>query len=441
MIRTYTCGELTSKDEGKRVKLTGWVSTIRDHGNVLFIDLRDRYGITQIVASATEEDVHLLQEAIGVKPESVVSIEGTVVLRPSSTINSKLPTGEIEVKLQEIKVLNASQPLPFEIEDAGSVNENVRLRYRYLDLRRNALKENIIFRSQFIQKTREFLVKEGFLEIETPMLTKSTPEGARDFLVPGRLEQGKFYALPQSPQLFKQILMVAGFDKYFQVARCFRDEDLRADRQPEFTQIDMEMSFVEREDVINVSEAVIKHAIENTLDIKVEIPFPRIKYSEAMDEYGTDKPDVRFGLTLKDITSYFKNSGINFLDSIIEKKGIIKAIVIENGELISLKEIENINQVIKEKGGNGIGWLRFKDNDYQSPIKKLLKQDVIENIKNRFGIMPGNLVLFLAGVPGWVNETLGYLRTEISGKLKINDFKNKFCFSWIVDFPEGNRKH
>ncbi|MCL5409153.1 MAG: aspartate--tRNA ligase [Candidatus Omnitrophica bacterium] len=431
MIRTHTCGQLTIKDIGKEVKLAGWVSKIRDHGNILFIDLRDRYGITQIVIDDSDEI-----QNIGVKPESVISIEGTVVQRPDSTINSKLLTGEIEVKLEKINILNDShQPLPFEIEDAGSVNENVRLKYRYLDLRRNEIKENIIFRSKFIQSIREFLGKENFLEIETPMLTKSTPEGARDFLVPSRLESGKFYALPQSPQLFKQILMISGFDKYFQVARCFRDEDLRADRQPEFTQIDMEMSFVEQNDIINISEAVVKYAIEKTLDINIETPFPKIKYSEAMEKYGTDKPDISFGFILQNITDYLKKSGLDFIDKIIEKNGIIKAIKIEDGDKISLKDIDNINQFIKEKGGNGIGWIRFKDNDYQSPIKKFLKQDIIENIKTNLNIKSGALILFLGGNPEWVNEILGFIRIQISDKLKIKNPDNKFYFLWIVDFP------
>ncbi len=434
MLRTFTCGELTGKDVGKQVKLAGWVSKIRDHGNILFIDLRDRYGTTQIVCSS-EELRESFQNLQVIKPESVISVEGTVVPRPASTINSKLSTGEIEISLKKMEILNISQTIPFEIEDINSINESVRLRYRYLDLRRNSLKENIIFRSRLIQSVRDFLTKENFLEIETPMLTKSTPEGARDFLVPSRLEQGKFYALPQSPQLFKQILMVSGFDKYFQIVRCFRDEDLRADRQPEFTQLDIEMSFVEQNDIMNLSEAVIKYVVEKLLGVNIKIPFSRIKYSDAMDKYGTDKPDTRFEATLQDMTSYFKNSGINFIDNVVEKNGVVKAIIIENGEAISLKEIDDINQFVKEKGGNGIGWIRFKDNDYQSPIKKLLKQILIENLKTNLRIKPGNLMLFLAGVPDWVNKTLGYLRSEIAGKLGIKKPIDEFCFSWIVDFP------
>ncbi|MCD6408396.1 aspartate--tRNA ligase, partial [bacterium] len=288
MIRTHTCGELNKNNLGERVILCGWVHSVRDHGNLTFIDLRDRYGITQIVCSSEDVSKQIWEIVKRVKNEWVVKIEGVVVARPEETVNPKIPTGEIEVKLINIEILNKCKPLPFEITEMENVSENLRLKYRYLDMRRYNFQQNLFKRSIFIGKIREFLISENFVEIETPILTKSTPEGARDFIVPSRLNPGKFYALPQSPQLFKQLLMIGGFDKYFQIARCFRDEDLRADRQPEFTQLDIEMSFIEEEDIITLIEKLLKYSIEKTFGYEIKIPFPRMNYEEAISKYGSD---------------------------------------------------------------------------------------------------------------------------------------------------------
>ena len=433
-MRTHTCGELTLGDTGKKVTLCGWVSVIRDHGNVLFIDLRDRYGVTQVVCPFPELDEIETGKVRSLKTEYVIKIHGTVVPRSEETVNPKLATGAIEVKLESMEVLNVSSTIPFEIEESKAVNENVRLKYRYLDLRRSFLKENLLFRSRFIHKTREYLISRNFVDIDTPMLTKSTPEGARDFLVPSRLDPGKFYALPQSPQIFKQILMAAGFDRYFQVVRCFRDEDLRADRQPEFTQLDIEMSFIDENDIISVSEDFLRSALENTSDVRVETPFKRMTYTEAMDKYGTDKPDLRFDLVFENLTDIFKNSGIRVLESVIEKGGVVKGIHIENGEPVSLKELDNLHGFVREKGGSGIGWLKFRDNDFQSPLKKVLKQETVEQIRHRFHAGSGSLVLFLAGETGWVNDVLCQIRLNVAEKLKLVE-RDVFNFLWITDFP------
>ena len=363
MIRTHTCGELSRKNVGEKVKLCGWIHSIRDHGNLIFIDLRDRYGITQIVCSQEGISVEKWEKLKEIKNEFVISIEGYVVERPEETINKKIPTGEIEVKLINFEILNTSKILPFEIEGNEKINETLRLKYRYLDMRKPDFQKNLIKRSDFVFHVREFLKKHNFVEIETPILTKSTPEGARDFIVPSRLNPGKFYALPQSPQLFKQILMIGGFDRYYQIAKCFRDEDLRADRQPEFTQIDIEMSFIEENDIITLMENLFKDVIEKTFGIKIEIPFKKITYNEAIEKYGTDAPDMRTNIEFVDLTRIFEKSEIRILNEIIERKGVIKGFFIKDGEKITLKNIEEYNEFVKNAGGNGIGWIRFKNDD------------------------------------------------------------------------------
>ncbi|MCX7916536.1 MAG: aspartate--tRNA ligase, partial [bacterium] len=433
MLRTYTCGELNKNNIGEKVKLCGWVHSIRDHGNLKFIDLRDRYGITQIVCSPNDVGDEIWKGLEKIKNEFVIVIEGIVVARPKETINDKISTGEIEVKMESFEVLSESKNLPFEIGEKEKVNESLRLKYRYLDLRQPDFQKNLIKRSEFVFNIREFLKKENFVEVETPILTKNTPEGARDFIVPSRLNPGKFYALPQSPQLFKQILMIGGLDRYYQIAKCFRDEDLRADRQPEFTQIDIEMSFIEENDIICLVENLLKYAIEKTFEIKVDIPFKRISYDESIEKYGTDAPDIRLNTHFINLSEIFKKSDIKILREIIEKNGVIKGFFVKNGEKITSKVIEECDEYVKTHGGNGVGWIRFKNNDIQSPFKKMLSVNVINEIKNMSFHSPNEVLLFLGGEKEWVNEILKGLIDKLKDFL-IED-KNVFSFVWIIDFP------
>jgi aspartyl-tRNA synthetase len=434
MMRTHTCGELSKKNLGEKVKLCGWVYSIRDHGNLKFIDLRDRYGITQIVCSPEDISNEKWDRLKEIKNEFVVSVEGYVVARPEETVNKKISTGEIEVKLVDFEVLNECKNLPFEIEGKEKINETLRLKYRYLDMRNQNFQKNLIKRSDFVFNVRKFLKRHNFVEIETPILTKSTPEGARDFIVPSRLNPGKFYALPQSPQLFKQILMVGGFDRYYQIAKCFRDEDLRADRQPEFTQIDIEMSFIDENDIILLIESLFKEVIEKTFGIKIEIPFKKITYNEAIEKYGTDAPDIRINTEFIDLTEIFKKSEIRILKEIIEKKGVIKGFFVREGEKITLKNIDEYNEFVKILGGNGIGWIRFKKDDIQSPLKKFLSEDITNEIKKSSPYKSSNeLLLFLGGERKWVNETLKGLIDKM--KEKLIEKKDEFSFIWVVDFP------
>ncbi|MCM8764764.1 MAG: aspartate--tRNA ligase [Candidatus Omnitrophica bacterium] len=440
MFRTCTCGQLTSSDTGAKVVLAGWVSSIRDHGNVIFFDLRDRYGITQIVCNLPRLKDGLVELIKKIRLEFVIQVTGTVVERSTETINPRISTGTIEVVVEDIKILNGSEVLPFEIQESKKINENTRLKYRYLDLRRQDLKENIVFRSIFIGKLREFFSFENFIEIETPILTKSTPEGARDFLVPSRLNPGSFYALPQSPQLFKQILMISGFDRYYQIARCFRDEDLRSDRQPEFTQVDLEMSFVEEKDIMGFSERLIKYSIEKSTDFEIKIPFLRITYQQAIDRFGTDRPDMRFGMEILDLSEIFRDSGSSILDGVLNSGGTIRGLLVEQGEDVSIKDVDNIGEFVKQKGGKGIGWIRFRQNEVVSPLRKSLKESVIDKLKTCFEIKPGSLLFFLGGEKRWVCETLGEIRVDTARKLKLID-ERALNFLWITEFPlfEFNR--
>ncbi|MCM8804677.1 MAG: aspartate--tRNA ligase, partial [Candidatus Omnitrophica bacterium] len=330
-------------------------------------------------------------------------------------------------------ILNECKDLPFEIENLEKINEFLRLKYRYLDIRRESLQKNLIKRAEFLFYVREFLKNQNFIEIETPILTKSTPEGARDFIVPSRLNPGKFYALPQSPQLFKQLLMIGSLDRYYQIARCFRDEDLRADRQPEFTQIDIEMSFIEENDIISIVESLLKYSIEKTFNINVEIPFKRITYQKAIEKYGTDTPDLRINTEFINLTEIFRKSGIKVLEEIIEKGGLIKGFFVKNNDKISLKNIEEYNEIIKNLGGNGLGWIRFKSNEIQSPFKKYLSNEIIEKIKNFSFLRENGILLFIGGDEKWVNQVLKTLIDNM--KEKIIEEKNKLSFVWVVDFP------
>lgn len=462
--RTHYCANLTEDDIGKEVRLCGWCHKVRDHGGLIFIDLRDRTGKIQIVVAQNldeyfktaqdekkEENLEdKLKEAFEIAKklhsEDVIAVRGIVRRRPEGTENPNLKTGNIEVYVKELKLLNKSEPIPFPIEDDINIGEDTRLSYRFLDLRRPRMQRNLIVRSQVGKLVRDILFEEGFIEIETPYLTKSTPEGARDFLVPARLHPGKFYALPQSPQLFKQILMISGFDKYFQIARCFRDEDLRADRQPEFTQIDMEMSFVDEEDVMRVSERILKETFEKIKGIKID-NIEKISYQDAMNKYGSDKPDRRIvikdekedfrrELQLVDLTDIFKNTKLKVFKKIIESGGVVKALVFPKGaNYMSRKDIDELTKFAQSIGAKGLAWIKvLEDLSFQSPIAKFLKAEEIEAIKEKLKLSPQDLVFFM--VDSWDNacEILGKVRLYLGEKYNLID-KSKVDALWVVDFP------
>ncbi|MCD6463964.1 aspartate--tRNA ligase [Candidatus Woesearchaeota archaeon] len=424
-MRTHTCGELNKKHVGLKVKLCGWVHSRRDHGGIIFIDLRDRYGLTQIVFEP-KHNKQVYEQAVKLRNEWVVMVEGVVRLRPEGTVNEKLSTGFIEVLADKLEVLNKAEPTPIVVDEHAKVGENARLKYRYLDLRRFSMQRNIIKRHEFTLAVRKALASLGFVEIETPLLIRHTPEGARDYIVPSRLHPGKFYALPQSPQLYKQILMIAGFDRYFQIAKCLRDEDLRADRQPEFTQIDLEMSFVSEEDVFKVVETFLKQAIKECFGIDVKTPFPRITYAEAMDKYGTDKPDLRFGLQLVDVTSIVKNSDFE----IFSRAEIVKALPVHVE--LSRKQIDELTSIAQHLKSPGLAWVKVENNALTSGIAKFLKP--VE--KELLEAMPSNVkvILFQAGVESRVNQVLAALRNKLGEMLNLYN-KEELNFVWVVDFP------
>ncbi len=431
--RTHYCGELRSKNIGENVKLCGWVENWRDHGGIVFIDLRDITGITQIVFNPeVNKTVHEIAHKL--RAEYVISIEGEVSPRPEGTVNLKLPTGEIEVIVKKVNVLSESKTPPFVIEDRVEVSENLRLTYRYLDLRRPKMQKNIILRHKTAQIIREFLNSHNFIEIETPFLTKSTPEGARDYLVPSRVNPGKFYALPQSPQLFKQILMISGFDRYYQIVKCFRDEDLRADRQPEFTQIDLEMSFVEKEDVMEITENLLKKIFKEIKGIDFTEKFPVLTYEEAIEKYGLDAPDIRFELFLNDVTDIFEKTQFKVFANAIKNKGIIKAIKIEDGAKFSRKDLDELTEFVKIYGAKGMAWIKILENEWQSPIVKFFSDDEKKLLQKRLSLKTGDLVVFGADAPKIVNESLGHLRKEIAKRLNLIN-ENEYKFVWITDFP------
>ncbi|MCX8082455.1 MAG: aspartate--tRNA ligase [bacterium] len=433
MMRTHNCGELNRTHSGEKVVLCGWVNSIRDHGGIIFFDIRDRYGVTQIVCSPESFKESGFENIKAIRDEWVVRIEGTVKERAPETVNTKIPTGEIEVVPEKIEVLNTSLPLPFEISDIEKIEETLKLKYRYLHIRKSRLTENLHKRALFAHYIREFLISEQFIEVETPILTKSTPEGARDFIVPSRLNPGKFYALPQSPQIFKQLLMVGGIDRYFQIARCFRDEDLRADRQPEFTQIDIEMSFISEDDIISLIERMLKYAIEKTFNIPIIIPFPRISYDDAISKYGVDAPDIRIPLEYINISYIFQQTEIKVLKDIIEKGGTVKGFIINEGEKISLKDIENLDRMVREAGGSGLGWIRLKGNDVQSPFKKFLYPDIIQKIKELTS-SENCIVFFLAGEQKKITELLNIIKKQVVEKIFTNK-SDVLKFIWVINFP------
>ena len=431
--RTHFCAAITEKDLKKEVILMGWVQRRRDHGGVIFVDLRDKTGLVQVVFDPSiSKQAH--ERADYLRAEWVIAVKGRVRHRPQGMENPKLATGYFEVAVNAIKILNTSPSLPILIEDHMEIGEAVRLNFRYLDLRRPGLMRNIIKRHECAQAVRQFLSNHGFLEIETPFLTKSTPEGARDFLVPSRLHPGKFYALPQSPQLFKQMLMISGFDRYFQIVRCFRDEDLRADRQPEFTQIDMEMSFVNEEDVMEISEQLLVYLCERVFGKTLSTPFPKLTYAEALARYGTDRPDLRFGLELQEITDIMAKSKFEVFASVVQKGGIIKAINLKKGSVLSRKEIDDLTKFVIRFGAKGLAWIKVKGEQWQSPIVKFFSEEEKNALAHRLKMKDGDLVFFVADEPQIVHEALANLRVELAKKMDLIP-EDALCFCWITDFP------
>ncbi|MBN1627923.1 MAG: aspartate--tRNA ligase [Deltaproteobacteria bacterium] len=432
--RTHDCGSLSANNAGTEVLLMGWVNGRRDLGSLIFIDLRDRGGITQIVfdpkvSVVTHEKAHVLRN------EWVIAIKGKVSPRLKGQENPKMPTGDIEVFVTDLKILNRTEVPPFQVDGAVDASETLRLKYRYLELRRPRLFENFRKRHQVVSSIRECLNRNGFLEVETPFLTKSTPEGARDYLVPSRVNKGTFYALPQSPQLFKQILMVAGFDRYYQVARCFRDEDLRADRQPEFTQIDLEMSFTGEEGVMAIFEEMMKDLFKTVLGKEIAIPIPRMEYTEAMDRFGCDRPDMRFGMELKDISGIAARSDFNVFRQALETGGCVKAIKVENAAAdFSRKILDELSRFVSDLGAKGLAWIKITDNEWQSPIAKFFNQENISGLNKIMDARPGDLLLIVADKIKVANQALGMLRLEVAKRLGIIE-KDALSFLWVTRFP------
>ncbi len=431
--RTHTAGELRKKDVGQTVRLAGWVHRRRDHGGLIFIDLRDRWGITQITFDPERTDV--FAEAERLRPEWSVSVEGEVVPRPEGNENPELPTGEIEIEATRLEVLNTSETPPFEIDRERPVEELLRLRYRYLDLRRERMKENILFRHRVVKHMRDYLSARGFVEIETPLLTASTPEGARDFLVPSRLYPGQFYALPQSPQQFKQLLMVAGFERYFQIARALRDEDQRGDRQPEHTQLDIEMSYTTQDEVLSLVEGLYTGIVEQlTGKSLLSKPFPRLTYAEAMSRFGTDKPDIRFGLELKDVSEIARSSEFKVFRNAVGAGGSVRGIAVSGLGDLSRREVEELTSVAALGGARGLAHFRVEESGLKSPIAKFFTGEQQEALRKSLGARPGDWMFFVADSDPVVFESLNRLRLHLRERLGLAD-SNVLAFCWVTDFP------
>jgi aspartyl-tRNA synthetase len=433
MRRTHHCWELGAADVDKEVVLMGWVHRRRDHGGVIFVDLRDREGITQVVFNPiVDKKIHAKAHAI--RSEYVLAVRGKVENRPADMINSKLKTGEIEVSVTELKILNTAKAPPFLIEDEIDASETIRLKYRHLDLRRSEMQKNLILRHQVATAVRKYLDRQGFLDLETPFLTRSTPEGARDYLVPSRVNPGEFYALPQSPQIFKQLFMISGFDRYYQIVRCFRDEDLRADRQPEFTQIDIEMSFVGEEDVMNLTEGMMAQLFKDVLGIKLKRPFSQLTYEEAVGRFGLDKPDTRFDFELKDISDIVAGSNFKVFANAVKKGGIVKALNAKGCIDFSRKEIDDLTDFVAVYRAKGMAWIKVKENEWQSPITKFFSDEEKDALAKRIEMEPGDLVFFVADQSKVVNESLGHLRNHLGKTLGLID-ENEYQFLWVTRFP------
>lgn len=432
MLRTNHCGELSEENLGESMTLAGWVTTRRDLGGLLFIDLRDRSGIVQLLFTPDRAELH--ERAGELSREDVIKVEGTIIERGEDNINPKLDTGIIELEVEEMEVLNSSDNLPFSPTDDLEVNENTRLKYRYLDLRRDRMKDNIELRHRAFKIIRDYFDEEGFWEIETPVLTKSTPEGARDFLVPSRLHHGKFYALPQSPQLFKQLFMISGFEKYFQIVKCFRDEDLRADRQPEFTQLDLEMSFVDEEDVIEVTEGMVKRVFDEILDLGLKLPLRRMTYEEAMNRYGSDRPDLRFGLELVDLSPEVEDSNFNIFSGTVAGGGAVKALCLSDPKEYNRSQFDSLEDYAKELGAKGLLWAHVSEDGLDGQFTSHLSEGTEESILEELGAEPGDLVFIVADSSKTVNEVLGGLRLKLA---RQNDMipEDEWEFTWVRRFP------
>ena len=431
--RTNYCGDLRIEDVDSEVVLMGWCQTRRDHGGVIFVDLRDYTGVTQVVFKMEiSEAAHVLADTI--RGEFVLAVRGKVAHRIEGNVNPKLPTGEIEILVETLEILNQSLTPPYVLDNRDNVDEKLRLTYRFLDLRDSTLQNNLMLRSQAMQIVRSYYTSRRFFEIETPILTKSTPEGARDYLVPSRVNPGLFYALPQSPQLFKQLLMISGYDRYMQLARCFRDEDLRGNRQPEFTQIDLELSFTEPEEIYQLTEGLMVKLFEETIGVKVETPFPRMTYQHAMENYGSDAPDTRFDLNLKDISDIASTCELRVFKQVVDKGGIVKAICVPGGAEFSRKELDDLTEFAQIYGAKGMAWIKLNNDGWQSPIGKFFTAEQKEALEERVGLKVGDLVLFCADNTKIVHDALGNLRKEIARRRGlIND--SEYRFVWVTDFP------
>ena len=433
--RTHRCGELSAANTGEAVTIMGWVQKNRNKGGLVFVDVRDRSGIVQIVCDEANTDPALLEKAASLRAEYVVAVVGEVAKR-SGAVNDKLSTGEIEILPSELRILSEAQTPPFPIEENSKTKEEVRLKYRYLDLRRPDLQRNLMLKSQVMTLTRQFFAEEGFLEVETPILGKSTPEGARDYLVPSRIHPGNFYGLPQSPQLYKQLLMCSGFDRYIQIARCFRDEDLRADRQPEFTQIDMELSFVDVDDVIDVNERYLAKLFKEVLDVDVQLPIQRITWQEAMDRFGSDKPDLRFGMELQDVTDVVKGCGFGVFTGAIENGGSVRGINAKGQGAMPRKKIDKLTVFVKDYGAKGLAYIALQeDGTVKSSFAKFMTEEEMSALIETMGGEPGDLLLFAADKNKIVWDSLGALRVELAKDLDLLN-KNQFRFVWITEFPQ-----
>lgn len=430
--RSHTCGQLTAESAGERVVLMGWVNTRRDHGGVIFIDLRDRYGITQVVFYPEKEAAY--QEARGLRSEFVIAVNGVVKPRPEGMCNPHLSTGAIEVEAERLTVLNASKTPPFEIDNQIEASEELRLKYRYLDLRRPVMQRNLLLRHKVYQAVRTFFNAHDFVEIETPLLMRSTPEGARDYLVPSRIHHGKFYALPQSPQTYKQILMVAGFDRYFQIVKCFRDEDLRADRQPEFTQIDVEMSFVDAGDVLSMMEALVASVMQDVLGHEISTPFPRLTYREALEKYGTDKPDTRFGMELVDISEIVADAAFNVFAATVQKQGVVKGICVPGGAGYSRRKVDALTEVAKKAGAQGLVAIKIGEQDWDSNLSKFFSEAARDAIRQLCQANAGDLLLLVADQREVANAVLGELRLRVARDAGLIP-DERFDFLWVTEFP------
>jgi aspartyl-tRNA synthetase len=430
--RTHHCGMLSKEFIGQEVELKGWVQKRRDLGGLIFIDLRDRSGLVQIVFHPEQQEALALAEKI--RNEYVLGVRGTVIARDPSTVNSKMETGDIEINVTKVEVINESKSLPFMIQDDLDVDETVRLKYRYLDLRRPEMQRTLQLRHKATKIIRDFLDEQGFLEIETPMLTKSTPEGARDYLVPSRLHEGAFYALPQSPQLFKQLLMVSGFERYFQIVRCFRDEDLRADRQPEFTQVDIETSFVSLEELQAMMEELMARVLKETIGVDVSLPWERLTYDDAMSRFGSDKPDLRFGMELKDISDLVKDSSFKVFSGAVAAGGQVKGINAKGCAHYSRKDVDQLGEYVSRYGAKGLAWLAFKDGEVKGSIAKFFEDEALEQVKQVFEAEEGDLLLFVADKKSVVADALGALRLKLGKDLNLINEK-EFKLLWVTDFP------